>query len=35
MKTPGVADSLRRAQTPQELFVAIKDAESAVPSVRA
>jgi len=35
LKTPGVADSLRRAQTPQELFVAMKDAESAVPSVRA
>ncbi len=34
LKTPGVADSLRRAHTAQDLFVAIKEAESAVPAVR-
>ncbi|MCA1582499.1 MAG: PTS sugar transporter subunit IIA [Acidobacteria bacterium] len=34
LKTAGVADSLRRAQTPGDLYAAIKEAESAVPAVR-
>ncbi len=35
VKTPGVADTLRRAGTPEELFATIKEAESTIPAVRA
>ncbi len=34
LKTPGVADALRRAVTPEELFATMKEAESAIPAVR-
>ncbi|MEP6802218.1 MAG: PTS sugar transporter subunit IIA [Acidobacteriota bacterium] len=34
LKTPGVADALRRAVNPEELFARIKEAESAIPAVR-
>lgn len=34
LKTPGVADSLRRTSTPGELFAAMKNAEAAMPAIR-
>lgn len=35
LKTPGVAESLRRASTSDELVAALREAEAAVPAVRA
>ena len=34
LKTQGVADALRRAVTPEELFATMKEAESAISAVR-